>query len=132
MLGGEPDDPALPDLGAVQVSAAVGGELWALWTDAVRPVVVDGPGLRATQTDDDMWSLVARLPEGATDPVLVPTDESMAVQQPLGEVTVSGGVRWWSLPVQVPGRGDLRDAFAGLDTDGDGIVDLPLTDATTP
>ncbi|WP_298748934.1 hypothetical protein [uncultured Serinicoccus sp.] len=132
VLGGSPSDPALPDLGGVQVSAAVGVELWAVWADAESPVVVDGPGLRATRTEDDMWSLVARLPEGAADPVLVPADDSLTVQQPLGEVTESGGVRWWSLPVQVPGRGDLRDAFAGLDTDGDGSVDLPFTDAPTP
>ncbi|KUG55779.1 hypothetical protein AVL62_05690 [Serinicoccus chungangensis] len=132
VLGGEPSDPALPHLGGVQVSAAAGIEHWAVWTDAETPVVVDGPGLRATQTDDDMWSLVARLPEGATDPVLVPADESMTVQQPLGEVTESGGVRWWSLPLQAPGRPDLREVVDGLDTDGDGTADLPVTEMETP
>ena len=132
VLGGEPSDPALPDLGGVQVSAAAGIEYWAVWTDAERPVVVDGPGLRATQTDDDTWCLVARLPEGATDPVLVPSDESVTVDQTLGQVTENGGVRWWSLALQAPGRPDLRQVFAGLDTDGDGIAELPITAVETP
>lgn len=128
VLGGEPSDPALPDLGEVQVSAAADVEHWAIWTDAEMPGIVDGPALTATPRGDDTWDLVARLPEGSVgDPVLVPAQEGMTVQEPMGEVTQSGGVRWWSLTLQAPGRDDIRDALAGLDTDGDGSVDLPLT-----
>ncbi|PZU44847.1 MAG: hypothetical protein DI571_06945 [Arsenicicoccus sp.] len=89
---------------------------------------MESPALTATPRGDDTWDLVARLPEGSVgDPVLVPTQEGMTVQEPMGEVTESGGVRWWSLTLQAPGRDDIRDALAGLDTDGDGSVDLPLT-----
>ncbi|WP_151526947.1 hypothetical protein [Serinicoccus kebangsaanensis] len=126
VLGGPSIEPALGEIGEVRVSAAEGVDHWAIWTDAATPGVVDGPGLTAIQLDDDTWSLVARLPGGDADPVLVPREADMTVEQPLGATSESGGTRWWALTLQAPGRDDLREVISGLDTDGDGETDLPL------
>ena len=126
VLGGRDASPELPISEGVTVSAASGVELWATFTDADRPAVLDGPGLVAVAGEGETWSLVARLPAGGAHPAVVPADEGMTVQQPLGEVTEVGGIRWWSLTLQAPGMDDLRAQLEGLDTDGDGEVDLPL------
>ncbi|ANS78752.1 hypothetical protein SGUI_1356 [Serinicoccus hydrothermalis] len=101
--------------------------LWVVHRgDVGRALVADGPRLVGVELGSEEWDLVARLPGDGGDPALVPVDDSMTVQQPIGTVSEVGGIRWWSLTVQAPGMDDLRDGFEGLDTDGDGETDLPL------